>query len=304
MIIEKSVESLEDVVLSEEELIENEIQCEALNNEIVDTLNELSDMTHSLEIFEAISNTITKCGGVTKSLEVMFGENFSSAASMEAEATEKKENIFKKAGKKLLELIRKMINWIKGLFTSNKTHFKTLDELEKKYGKVVLPKGTKVARLRANDRFEDEYPDDPHYNRPGHATLELDFLIKQIEDDFGYDDREVQESIKEISKIAIYTYRYHEAVTVATHCFWVKKEYECFHKGVIKALKKFESEYVNEFKESFDEKETTKRDIDICHSILKALHKAVARVEKFPAIAARSLKMPISKILKEQGRIK
>lgn len=98
-------------------------------NKLNEIAAEFSEMLSSFETYTEIIDTIKKQGGVTKSIEVMFGENFSSVASMEAEAEENAS----KANEGLWEKIKTWLStaweWIKNLFTSNEKIAAQLDEL-------------------------------------------------------------------------------------------------------------------------------------------------------------------------------
>ena len=98
-------------------------------NKLNEIAAEFSEMLASFETYTEIIDTIKKQGGVTKSIEVMFGENFSSVASMEAEAEENAS----KANEGLWEKIKTWLStaweWIKNLFTSNEKIAAQLDEL-------------------------------------------------------------------------------------------------------------------------------------------------------------------------------
>ena len=98
-------------------------------NKLNEIAAEFSEMLASFETYTEIIDTIKKQGGVTKSIEVMFGENFSSSASMEAEAEENAS----KANEGLWEKIKTWLStaweWIKNLFTSNEKIAAQLDEL-------------------------------------------------------------------------------------------------------------------------------------------------------------------------------
>ncbi len=84
--------------------------------DVYEAINELTEISNTVEIYDLITTTIKTCGGVTKSLESMFGENFSSAASMEAEAEEQKENWLVRFAKWLSSLYNRFWTWLKGLF--------------------------------------------------------------------------------------------------------------------------------------------------------------------------------------------
>jgi len=113
--------------------------------EASDAYDQVKELEHSLEIYEAISDTITKCGGVTKSLEVMFGENFSSAASMEAEALDKAKEICRKVIEKLKDFFSKIWDWFKRIFMSNKRLIDNLHKAEDNADKIKFPIKVKLA---------------------------------------------------------------------------------------------------------------------------------------------------------------
>ena len=98
-------------------------------NKLNEIAAEFSEMLASFETYTEIIDIIKKQGGVTKSIEVMFGENFSSVSSMEAEAEENAS----KANEGLWEKIKTWLStaweWIKNLFTSNEKIAAQLDEL-------------------------------------------------------------------------------------------------------------------------------------------------------------------------------
>ncbi len=78
--------------------------------DILATCNEVGQAYTAFENLSAITGCIKKYG-VTQSLEAMYGENFSSATSMEAEGEEAKKGIIKRLIEWIQGLIEKLKNW-------------------------------------------------------------------------------------------------------------------------------------------------------------------------------------------------
>lgn len=90
------------------EYLDSLIQFNNAATEVLDLCHELSGVVRTYSQLDAITKTIKKYG-VTQSLEALYGENFSGAASMEAEAEEAKKGL----GQKIKEIINMILNKIK-----------------------------------------------------------------------------------------------------------------------------------------------------------------------------------------------
>ena len=97
-----------------------------------DVLELCHDLTATTRTYDSIC-TISKCikkYGVTQSLEALYGENFSSAASMEAEAEEAKKGL----GQKIKEIIRalkkKIVRFFQWLFSQKERTKQALMKLD------------------------------------------------------------------------------------------------------------------------------------------------------------------------------
>jgi hypothetical protein len=111
----------------------------AANEAFLEASAELDKVMTSIEIYSEIGRTIQVCGGVTKSIEVMFGENFSSTASMEAEVMASIKSGFKKAW----EWLKKMFGKIADFF---RTLFSTTEGAKKRFAEAI-------AALKANKKL-------------------------------------------------------------------------------------------------------------------------------------------------------
>lgn len=89
--------------------------------------NDLSSTIDTLLQIDALQRAINK-HGVTQSIETLFGDNFSSTASMESEVTEVKQNLFQRTWLRIKMWVVKFINWIKGFFTGYNAIIKKLRE--------------------------------------------------------------------------------------------------------------------------------------------------------------------------------
>ena len=90
------------------EYLDSLIQFNNAATEVLDLCHELGGVVRTYSQLDAITKTIKKYG-VTQSLEALYGENFSGAASMEAEAEEAKKGL----GQKIKEIINLILNKIK-----------------------------------------------------------------------------------------------------------------------------------------------------------------------------------------------
>lgn len=90
------------------EYLDSLIQFNNAATEVLDLCHELGGVVRTYSQLDAITKTIKKYG-VTQSLEALYGENFSGAASMEAEAEEAKKGL----GQKIREIINLILNKIK-----------------------------------------------------------------------------------------------------------------------------------------------------------------------------------------------
>lgn len=90
------------------EYLDSLIQFNQAASDVLDLCHELTATVRTYDNVNAISKCIKKYG-VTRSLEALYGENFSSAASMEAENEEAKKGL----GQKIKEIINLIINKLK-----------------------------------------------------------------------------------------------------------------------------------------------------------------------------------------------
>lgn len=90
------------------EYLDSLIQFNQAASDVLDLCHELTATVRTYDNVNAISKCIKKYG-VTRSLEALYGENFSSAASMEAENEEAKKGL----GQKIKEIINMILNKIK-----------------------------------------------------------------------------------------------------------------------------------------------------------------------------------------------
>ena len=102
------------------------------SQELDEVLEQLDKAIYSCEMFSMIADTITAQGGVTKSLEVMFGENFSAPANMYEEASKEAFEWAETAWQWVKDFFAKIIAWCRSLFTSTGTIKEKLLELKKK----------------------------------------------------------------------------------------------------------------------------------------------------------------------------
>ena len=90
------------------EYLDSLIQFNQAASDVLDLCHELTATVRTYDNVNAISKCIKKYG-VTRSLEALYGENFSSAASMEAENEEAKKGLVQK----IKEIINMILNKIK-----------------------------------------------------------------------------------------------------------------------------------------------------------------------------------------------
>lgn len=90
------------------EYLDSLIQFNQAASDVLDLCHELTATVRTYDNVNAISKCIKKYG-VTRSLEALYGENFSSAASMEAENEEAKKGL----GQKIKEIINMILNKIR-----------------------------------------------------------------------------------------------------------------------------------------------------------------------------------------------
>ena len=96
--------------------------------EMDEILAQMDTFEHSFEVYHAIVNVIKEQGGVTQSLETMFGENFSSAASMEVEASNEEVGFFGKIINQVKEFFKKLWAWFQSIIKGNDGVIRALQE--------------------------------------------------------------------------------------------------------------------------------------------------------------------------------
>lgn len=111
------------------EYLDSLIQFNNAATEVLDLCHELSGVVRTYSQLDAITKTIKKYG-VTQSLEALYGENFSGAASMEAEAEEAKQGLWGKLKKILEDLWNRLMNFWKWLTDSNERALRAIDKLQ------------------------------------------------------------------------------------------------------------------------------------------------------------------------------
>ena len=124
---------------NDEEIFQSLLDMTATEGEINDILSDIEETESSYEAYDAISNCIKACGGVSKSLELMFGENFSSAASMEVESITAKQGFFGKIVQWIKDFFAKLWAWFKSWFQTRDGMIKKLTELKEKADYVKYP---------------------------------------------------------------------------------------------------------------------------------------------------------------------
>lgn len=107
--------------------------------ELQDFIEAGNKIDSSLEIYSMICSTIESCGGVTPTLEHMFGENFTSVASMEAEASAEKDAWYKRLWQWIKDFFAKLWAWFKSWFQTRDGMIKKLNELKAKADSVKYP---------------------------------------------------------------------------------------------------------------------------------------------------------------------
>ena len=187
-------------------------------NKLNEIAAEFSEMLASFETYTEIIDTIKKQGGVTKSIEVMFGENFSSVASMEAEAEENAS----KANEGLWEKIKTWLStaweWIKNLFTSNE--------------KIATQLGELIAKLN----FGDVKPNFPiTVKRPKYIQNQIEEATKPPTAEGG--ENQQQAPVKEAEDFVI-----KDVQGAVNECIFVKDALEKI-KTIGDGVKNLEEEY-------------------------------------------------------------
>ena len=125
------------VVLSFEDLF-NEIEFSRLSDEVGQELSNITTLFSTYDTLCEIGCTIKKYG-VTESLVDIFGQNYSGAASMEAENEEAKEGVLKRIWEAIKAFFQKIVAWFKALFQSNVKVIKALGELKRKADTIEYP---------------------------------------------------------------------------------------------------------------------------------------------------------------------
>lgn len=134
----KSIESApadSPVVDLEQALLDLEIA----DIELTELFDEGAKIAHSYEMYALIVDTIEKSGGVTKSLEAMFGENFSSVDAMQSEASAEAFEWAEKAWNWIVTFFKKMVAWISSLWASTDKVRADLRALKAKAATIKFP---------------------------------------------------------------------------------------------------------------------------------------------------------------------
>ncbi len=127
----KSFENLEDQV-PKIDPIEAILDLQNASMELDSALEGLQDAIKSCEIYSEIVSCIDACGGVSKSLEILFGENFSSTANMREEASKEAFEWALKAWEWIKAFFVKLWNWFRSIFTNVPTIKDNLKKLKKR----------------------------------------------------------------------------------------------------------------------------------------------------------------------------
>lgn len=98
------------------EYLDSLIQFNQAASDVLDLCHELTAVVRTYDNVNAISRCIKKYG-VTRSLEALYGENFSSAASMEAENEEAKKGLGQKIKEIIRDLKKKIVRFFQWLFS-------------------------------------------------------------------------------------------------------------------------------------------------------------------------------------------
>lgn len=111
------------------EYLDSLIQFNQSASDVLDLCHELTNTVRTYDNVNAISKCIKKYG-VTRSLEALYGENFSSAASMEAENEEAKKGLVEKIKEIIRTLKKKIIRFFQWLFNQKERVKMQLMKLE------------------------------------------------------------------------------------------------------------------------------------------------------------------------------
>lgn len=130
--VKKGNESMDELNVCMEEFFQQ-------TQDMMDFVEEGNKIQYSFEIYSEICAVIEKCGGVTPALEHMFGENFTSTTSMEAEATAEKEAWYKRLWQWIKDFFAKLWAWFKSWFQTRDGMIEKLNELKAKADSVKYP---------------------------------------------------------------------------------------------------------------------------------------------------------------------
>ena len=157
------------------EYLDSLIQFNQAASDVLDLCHELTATVRTYDNVNAISKCIKKYG-VTRSLEALYGENFSSAASMEAENEEAKKGLGQKIKQILKDLWAKVTNFFKWLFNQKERTASALNSLKFK-GPFEI-KGESVI----DGKITDEGKFTAALNKLKQAVNELGKTKSQLED--------------------------------------------------------------------------------------------------------------------------
>ena len=130
---------MDNKLANNDEFFQGLLDMTVVEGEIEDILSNIEEAETSYEAYDAINKCIQACGGVSKSLESMFGENFSSAASMEAESVTAKQGFIEKIIQWVKDFFAKIWAWFKSWFQTRDGMIKELTELKEKADYVKYP---------------------------------------------------------------------------------------------------------------------------------------------------------------------
>lgn len=129
-------------------LAEEFVRAMDIANEMDELVDQMFELDYGYEIYSSIVDTIHSCGGVTKSLESMFGENFTSSDKMLEESSMEADGIISKAINTIKEFFRKLWAWFQSIFKGNDGVIAALRE-----AKTKVDQKANIFPLKVNHAF-------------------------------------------------------------------------------------------------------------------------------------------------------
>lgn len=124
---------------AEIDLVDALLDLQEKNADLNRSIDGIMEACHSFEMYSLITDTIEAQGGVSKSLEMMFGENFSSVEAMKFEASQEAFEWAEKAWQWVKDFFSKLWNWCKSLFVSTASMKEKLEDLKKRANEIKYP---------------------------------------------------------------------------------------------------------------------------------------------------------------------